>query len=299
MGHSPIFMFKKIKMLQLGKNKGEAGDWAACVFKAYKLFLQQPRKNWYSLNRKEEITMKKAFSLSFLCLFLMTLIVSPGSGQTAEKILKKMIKAQGGKKVFESVKDMTLSGSAEMTQQGMSGSIAVYKKEPNKRRVDFEVMGMVITQAYDGETAWWVNPQTGSTEEMSEHQAAEMKRESLPIISFLYPEKYGISFAYKGKEKIEDKDYFVLEETYPDGFKATFYVDPDTYLIYKTKFKTIGMMGAEVETELIMSDFKKVDGMIMAHSITSFMDGEEFMIITITEVSFNTGLEDSLFKMSE
>lgn len=243
--------------------------------------------------------MKRAFSLSLLCFFLMTLIVSPGSGQTAEKILKKMIKAQGGKKVFESVKDMTLSGTAEMTQQGMSGSLTVYKKEPDKRRVDFEVMGMVITQAYDGETAWRVNPQTGSTEEMSEQQAAEMKRESLPIISFLYPEKYGMSFAFKGKEKIEDKDYFVLEETYPDGFKATFYVDPDTYLIYKTKSKTIGSMGAEVETEQILSDFKKVDGMIIAHSITSFMGGEEFMIITLTEVSFNTGLEDSLFKMNE
>lgn len=243
--------------------------------------------------------MKKVFSHSLLCLFLMTLIVSSGSGQTAEKILKKMIKAQGGKKVFESMKDMTLSGTAEMIQQGMSGSLTVYKKEPDKRRVDFEVMGMVITQAYDGEIAWWVNPQTGSTEEMSGQQATEMKRESLPIISFLYPEKYGISFAYKGKEKIEDKDYFVLEETYPDGFKATFYVDPDTYLIHKTKAKTIGPMGAEVEAEQILSDFKKVDGMLMAHSIKTIMDGEEFMIITLAEVSFNTGLEDSLFKMSE
>ncbi len=96
---------------------------------------------------------------------------------------------------------MTLSGTLEVVQQGLSGSITIYKKEPNKMRRDIEIMGMIITQAYDGETAWGVNIQTGNTEEMEEQQAADVKRQSLPIISMLYPEKYGFSFDYQGKEK--------------------------------------------------------------------------------------------------
>lgn len=242
--------------------------------------------------------MKRILSLSLLGIFLVTLMTSPMFSQTAKEILAKMVKAQGGKKVFENIKDMTLSGRMEMIQQGLSGSLTVYKKEPDKRRVDFEVMGMVITQAYDGEIAWWVNPQTGGTEEMAEQQAADMKRESLPIVSMLYPEKYGISFAYKGKEKVEDKDHFVLEETFPDGFKMTIYVDPETYLTKKIKASTVAM-GAEVEFEQFLSDFKKVDEMNMAHSITTFYNGKEFMVITVEDVSFNKGLEDSFFKMSE
>jgi outer membrane lipoprotein-sorting protein len=158
--------------------------------------------------------MKKIRSIFLLGFFLVALITSPGSGQTAEEIIKKMIEVQGGKKVFESIKDMTLSGTLEVVQQGLSGSITIYKKEPDKMRRDIEIMGMVITQAYDGETAWWVNiHQNGNIEEMEEQQAAEVKRQSLPIISLLYPEKYGFSFDYKGKEKIEDKEYFVIEET--------------------------------------------------------------------------------------
>jgi outer membrane lipoprotein-sorting protein len=243
--------------------------------------------------------MKKICSIFILSFFLVALMTSPGSGQTAEKIIKKMIEIQGGKKVFEGIKDMTLSGNLEVVQQGLNGSITVSKKEPNKMRKDIEIMGMVITQAYDGETAWGVHMQTGNAEEMEAQQAAEMKRQSLPIISLLYPEKYGFSFDYKGKEKIEDKDYFVIEETYPDGFKATLYVDTETYLIYKTKAKTMSPMGYEVESEQFTSDYKKVDGMIIAHSMVSFIEGEEYIIINVTSVKINTGLEDSFFKMNQ
>jgi outer membrane lipoprotein-sorting protein len=241
--------------------------------------------------------MKKIYSIFLLSFFLVAIMSSPGSGQTAEEIIKKMIKAQGGKKLVESIKDITLSGNLEMVQQGMSGSITVYKKEPDKRRVDFEVMGMLMTQAYDGETAWWVNPQTGGTEEMDEQQAVEMKRESLPIVSILYPDKYGFSFDYKGKEKIEDKEYFVIEETYPDGFKAILFIDTETYLTYKAKVKTIGPMGNEVEAEQFTSDYKKVEGLLVAHSMITFIEGEEFIKITFTGIKINTGMEDSFFKM--
>ncbi|NIM59161.1 MAG: hypothetical protein GTO16_09505 [Candidatus Aminicenantes bacterium] len=243
--------------------------------------------------------MKKIFSACFLSLFLLSLVTSSGLSQEASDILKKMVEAQGGKKVLEKIEDMTSTGNLEMIQMGMSGSVTIYKKEPNKMRMDIEVMGMIITQAFDGETAWWVNPQTGSKEEMPEQQQEDMKRMGLGIDAFIYPEKYGISYAFKGKEKIEEKEYLVLEQTFDDGHKATVYVDPKTYLTYKTKSTTMNPMGVEVETETFESDFKKVNGMIIAYSIVILQDGEEFMKLTLTDITLNTGLEDSFFKMSE
>ncbi len=241
--------------------------------------------------------MKKALSLSLLALFLMTLAVLPSSGQTVQDILKKMVEAQGGKVALESIKDMTALGTIDIVQQGLSGNITLYKKEPDKRRMDVEVMGMVITQAYDGQTAWGTNFQTGATEVLTGDQEAELKRNSMPMVSILNPEKYGISFVYKGKEKIEDKEYLVLEETFPDGFKATIYVDPGNYLPYKVKAKTASAMGGEIEVEQYSSDYRKVDGLIIAYSIVTYTEGQEYLKITLSKVSFNTGLEDSLFKM--
>ncbi|NQT81228.1 MAG: hypothetical protein HQ555_12655 [Candidatus Aminicenantes bacterium] len=57
--------------------------------------------------------------------------------------------------------------------------------------------------------------------------------------------------------------------------------------------------GVEVEEEEFRSDYKKVDGIMFPHSFTSFEDGEEIEKATITNVKFNTGLEDSLFEMSK
>ncbi len=243
--------------------------------------------------------MKKIFSACLSSLLLLSLMTSPGLSQETSDILKKMVEAQGGKKALENIEDTTSSGTLELIQMGMTGSMTMYKKEPNKVRMDIEVMGMIITQAYDGETAWGINPQTGSREEVPEQQAEGMKRNALGIDALIYPEKYGISFAYKGKEKIEEKEYLVLEQTFSDGHKATLYIDPKTYLTHKTKSTAMDQMGVEVEQETFESDFKKVNGMTIPHSIIIFQGGEEYLKIAFTEMTFNTGLEDSLFKMSE
>jgi len=243
--------------------------------------------------------MKRTFNTCLISLFLLSLVTSPGQSQEASDILKKMVEAQGGKKTLENIEDTTSSGTLELIQMGMTGSMTMYKKEPNKVRMDIEVMGMIITQAYDGETAWGINPQTGSTEEMPEQQAEYMKRNALGVDALIYPEKYGISFAYKGKEKIEEKEYLVLEQTFSDGHKATLYIDPKTYLTHKSKSTAIDQMGVEVEQETFESDFKKVNGMTIPHSIIIFQGGEEYLKIDFTEITFNTGFEDSLFKMNE
>lgn len=240
--------------------------------------------------------MKRIFSLFLAVLFLFTLMATPGLTQTAEKILEKMIEAQGGKKVLESIKDMTLTGTIELVMQGMTASFTIYKKEPDKRRLDAELMGMVITQSFDGETGWATNFQTGGIEDLNEEQTVQAKREAMAIVSILNPKKYGITFNYKGKETIEGKEYFLLEQTYSDGFKTTQYVDTETYLTFKTKAKTMSPMGVEIEAEQFNSDFRKVNGLMIAHLIVAYADGEESQKITVEEVSINTGLEDSLFK---
>ena len=88
-----------------------------------------------------------------------------------------------------------------------------------------------------------------------------------------------------------------MEQIHPDDFTVTIYVDAKTYLPYKSKSTTLNQVEAEVESENIVSDYKKVDGVMIAHSITVFQDGQEFMKMTITEITFNSDLENSFFKM--
>ena len=242
--------------------------------------------------------MKRIISLSVLSLFLFSLAVLAPC-QTTEEVVEKMIQAQGGRDALAKIKDSTFAGTIEMIQMGITGAASMYQKEPNMMRLDAEVMGMTFTQASDGETAWMTNPQTGETTEMPEKETAYMKRQALGNDALLNPKKYGITYNYTGKEKVGEKEYLILEQTYSDGYKATIYLDPETYLVYKTKALTLNQMSVEVEQESVLSEYKEVEGMMIPHTITTYQDGEEFMTITLTEVSFNTGLEDSFFKMSE
>lgn len=239
---------------------------------------------------------KRTSSVSILGLFLIIIIAAPCMSQSTKRILKRMLDAQGGKEAFESVSDLTMTGSVEMTQQGISGTMTMYKKEPDKRRVELAAMDMVIVQAFDGQTAWWTNPQTGNVEEMNEQNTAAMKRQALPLVASVEPEKYGITFAYTGKENIDGRDYHVLEQVYKDGYTMLRYVDAETYLTGRTRSTRAGPGGVEIQVEQVMSDFKKVGGMTMAHSIVTYYYGEVFTTTTLKEVRINTGLEDSLFK---
>ena len=158
--------------------------------------------------------------------FIISSFPALGYGQEAGAVLDMMIEAQGGRKVLEGLKDTTISGTMELIQQGMNATMTMYQKEPNMMRMDIEVMGMVITQAFDGQKAWYLNPQTGAAQEMDENMNKEFKRQALGNDSLLNPAKYGITYAFKGKEKVGDKEYLVLEQTMSDGHKSTLYIDP-------------------------------------------------------------------------
>ena len=244
--------------------------------------------------------MKKATAWILSAAVLMTLAALPGYGQTAQDVLNKMIDALGGRKALEAIKDTTITGTVELVQAGMSAPITVYQKEPNKIRVDIEIAAanMTFIQAYDGKKGWGTNFQTMATEEMSDDMSKDISHQALGNDSLLNPNKLGITFALKPKEKLEDKDYIVLEQTLADGHKTTLFLDPATYLPYKSVTKSLDpMAGREVESESFLSDYRKVGGLMVAYSTRVMSKGEEVQRLTFTGVTYNSNLDDALFLM--
>lgn len=241
------------------------------------------------INKKGKL--RKMVCVPIFCLCLLA--------QTTDEIRAKWIEAQGGK-ALAAIKDTTITGSIEFVQMGITANFTMYQKEPNKMRIDIEVMGMNITQVFDGEKAWYTNPQTGTIEEMPETQRREFARQALGNDSLLHPEKYGLSYSFKGKEKINEVEYLVLEQTFSDGTVVNIYLDPNTYLSVKTKGKTINSMtGLPVEAETHHSDYRKVDGTLIPFQLTTYYDGQEFQRMTLQKVVYNSGLEDSFFTLKK
>jgi len=244
--------------------------------------------------------MKKVVVASLAGTLLLAAAAAAAQSPTVAEVLDRMIRAQGGRAALEAVKDTVISGTVEMVTLGMSGGLTMTMKEPDKMRLDIEIMGMVLTQAYDGEKAWMINPQMGgAAQEMNAKETADFRRQALGNESLLDPAKFGITYALKGREKIKDKEYLVLDQGYQDGEKVTLYVDPDTYLPYKSRGKSTDQNGADVESETFLSDYRMEGGLMVAHTMSVYQAGAEFMRMAFTKVAYNTGVQDAFFKMTK
>lgn len=243
--------------------------------------------------------MRKLTAWTLAAIIAVSFAAAPCFGQSAQDVLNKMIDAQGGRKYLETIKDATMTGTIELTQMGMSGTMTRYQKEPNKLRMDMEIMGMVITQAYDGQKAWMTNPQSGATEEMPEAQAKEMAREALGNDALLNPAKLGITYKLLPKATLDGKEYLALEQTTADGHKSVQYIDPATYLTYRVDTTGIGQAGVEVKVESYASDYRKVGQAMVPHAFRIVQDGAEFAKMTLTKITYNTPLDDALFAMGK
>jgi hypothetical protein len=251
--------------------------------------------------------MKRATAWIVTAVLFVTLAALPSpagqspaaSGKEALDVLAKMVEALGGRKVLEAIKDTTITGQLEVNTAGMTltAPLTMYQKEPNKMRLDITIAeyNMSITQAFDGQKGWYTNPQTGSTEEMPDFMAKEFARQAAGTQTILDPKKAGVVYALKPKAAIEGKDTIVLEQTLADGHKVTFYLDPATYLPYKTQTRSLDQTGADVDAETFHEDYRKVGGTMVAHAIRVLHNGTEAQRITITSVSYNSNLEDSFF----
>jgi outer membrane lipoprotein-sorting protein len=240
---------------------------------------------------------KRSISLG-LTLALLAGWTATAGAQEVKNILAKMIEAQGGRKALESVRTSTAFGTLELVQMGLPGSITISQKEPDKMRIDIDLAGLVIIQAFDGAQAWMTDPQSGTSQEMPEALGKNMKRQAMGSDALLNPKKAGIAYTAMGKETIGDKDCYVLEQAFADGLKATLYIDASSGLVLRSKAKSQDpMSGADIDEETVFEDFRKVGGTVAAYKMVVFQNGAEYLRMTISKIEPNAALDDAFFKM--
>jgi len=253
--------------------------------------------------------MKRTTPLALLALALTAALGSgsafaqkpaPVGNKDALAALDKMIGALGGRKVLEAVKDMTISGTAEMAQFGITAPVTITHKEPDKVRVDVTIVeaDMTISHAFDGRKGWFTDPQSGGVvREMPDPLAREFGRRAGENQALLFPQKCGATYVLKPKAMLNGRDHIVLERTLPDGHKTTYFLDPETSLPVKTATRSLDASGAEVEAETFASDFRKVAGLMVPYAVRVVQDGVEVQRVAVTAVAVNTNLDDAFFTL--
>jgi len=220
------------------------------------------------------------------------------SAQTAEELVSKNIQAKGGIDKIKAVNTVAMNGKIYV--QGITAEISQEQKRPNMLRQNFTVQGMTQVQAYDGTTAWQIQPFNGrkDPELMGEDEARGLIEQADidgPLVDYA---SKGNKVEYLGHDTVDGDDAYKLKVTLKNGDIIYYYLDPDTYLEVKTE-KQEFIRGNVRETEQELGSYKQVAGVYYPYSLEGGTKGNpgDHVRITMDKIEVNVPIDDSLFKM--
>ncbi|MDX1667425.1 MAG: hypothetical protein R3350_09360 [Saprospiraceae bacterium] len=233
--------------------------------------------------------MKK--SLFVLLGFL--LMAASAQAQTVSEILENYFENSGGKEKWESLESTRMKG--KMAMQGMEFPGMVIAVPPNKQRVEVNVQGMEIVQAYDGETAWWINPMQGPDPQKMPAVMAEAMTQQEFESPFINYEEKGHQLELLGTKEVEGAETYELKLTKADGQVQYYYFDSEYYvpIMVKTAITTGPAKGQEAET--FLSDYQEIDGLMMPYFIETKVGGQTIQKMTIDTIVLNETFEEAFF----
>lgn len=233
--------------------------------------------------------MKKSI-LPFLLAFFV-LALTQVQAQSLEDVLNKHFKAVGQEKLLDVE---TYSVKATVKQMGMEIPMDMKMKRPNKFRMEMEMQGQKMIQAYDGEKGWLLAPWVSAEpQDLSGPQLDQaMEQANIDGELYNYAEK-GFTAMLLGKVNVDGSPMFNIQLTDEDGSSKNYYIDAESYLVRKVKAK-VQSQGQEVEVEQNMNDYINIDGIMMATTIETKSPMGPASII-FDDIKFGEKFDDSLF----
>lgn len=243
--------------------------------------------------------MRKSLSM----LLFAILLAGVARAQTVEELIEKNLAARGGKDKITAVQSIRMSGKLNMGGQ-MEMPMTMELKRPDKMRMEMTIQGMTLVQAYDGENGWTIMPFGGKKdpEPMPADQRKSMREQAdFDGVLVNYKEK-GHQIDLVGKEELEGTSVYKLKVTRKEGDVTYVYLDAESYLEIKNTMRRV-MNGRDVETEIVYSDYKPVEGFLYAHSMNMKVKGGEAAMLppsvtmTFDKIEVNPSIGMDRFEM--
>jgi outer membrane lipoprotein-sorting protein len=222
-------------------------------------------------------------------------VAAPSFAQTADEVVAKNLQAKGGAEKWKSISSVKMTGTVKA--QGMEAPMVAYTKRPNLSRQDITTPAGPFVQAYDGTTPWMMPPGADAPREVKGPQAEGVRRNSDfdgPLIDYAAK---GHKLELVGKEKLGTGDVHHLKVMKKEGDVEHYYFDAESGLEVKrtVEIQTAGGVKQTLETQ--MSDYKPVDGLMIPHTMTQSVNGNQVAQVTIEKVEINGAIDDALFRM--
>ncbi len=233
---------------------------------------------------------KKIAFMNFKPLFLAAGILLSANivsqAQTADEVIANYLQAVGGSEKWTDLTSMKITGNA--LQMGMNYPFTVMAMRPNLSKVVAEVMGKQFIDAYDGQSAWTLNPFSGSVDpqKKTEEESKEASYQNFEIDFINYRDK-GYTVALEGTEEIEGTSCHKLKLVKDEGREEYYFIDVENHvpIMQRTFMQSGQMKGQTLET--YFSDYQDVNGILIAYTMEQRIGGQVVMQMSTESIEFN------------
>ncbi len=200
---------------------------------------------------------------------------------SVDQILEKYVEARGGKAALENLKSRVTKGKAEISSMNLNGTAELYEKAPNKAITNINVPGLGLMQrGFDGSKGWWQDSMRGYIK-FESYGLTEAQREASFYKELHLKELYA-RLTYTGKEKVGEREAYVLQEMFGAFGAEKLYFDTETGLLLR-------------RNNIYYEDYREVDGVKLPFIIREESSNGFNFTFRITEVKHNIAIDDATF----
>lgn len=227
--------------------------------------------------------------------------VQGASAQTVDDVIEKYLTAIGGRAALGKLKSRTTTGTITLSTPGgeVSGPVEIVNEEPNKSRtlikLDLSSFGagqMIFDQRFNGTVGYVLDSMQGNRD-ITGNQLENMKNGSFPT-PFMNYKQMGATVELGGKEKVGERDAYLLIYKPKSGSVARQYVDAETYLPVRLVVKVNLPQVGDVEQTTEFLNFKDVDGVKIPFEVKVSSTVQNSTVV-VSKVEHNTKIDESLF----
>lgn len=253
--------------------------------------------------------MKNRFTRMLYSLALVALIVTQpnphgladagAADVTVDQIFSRYAQAIGGRAAFERTQSRMSSGSVEMANLKGKGTINLYAKAPNKfiNVMRLPVIG-TLKQGFDGKTGWRLNS-VGEARVIEGDELAAMRRDAEFYREINLRDAYS-RVSLKGKDKVSEREAYVVEGLLSDRTPERLYFDTQTGLLLRVSTERASQYG-KLPADLYLWDYREVDGIKLPfwqlQSSTLPTGGGIAVTIKWEQIKHNVPIDDSIFNI--
>ncbi len=213
---------------------------------------------------------------------------------SVEQIVNKYVEAVGDKTHVANLKTLVMKGQREASQDRI-WPLEITIKEPGKYLAAITIPNQgEIRQSYSGDAGWIKNPNGVHATSPADLAALKHSSEIYDIVKVRAP---FTNMRVTGRDKIGDREAYVIESKPAEGITEKLYFDTQTGLLLRKLVLTSTVL-LPIPEQTDFEDYRDVEGVKLPFTIRiSNIDTYYSSTRKFTEIKPNVAVEDTIFKM--